>query len=94
MSNISKAFPEERISLRSNPYDRAPDRAQCVHKEGGGLGKLDLNAICDAFRMVSRIIFRIFTSDSISDGICDTFQILDAGGKKINIKTGGLPPAL
>ena len=44
--------------------------------------------------MVSRIILRIFTSDGISDGIRDAPQILDAGGKKINIKTGGLPPAL
>ena len=44
--------------------------------------------------MVSQIILRIFTSDGILDGICDAFWILDAGGKKINIKTGGLPPAL
>ena len=56
--------------------------------------KLDLDAICDAFRMVSRIIFRIFTSETISDGICDAFRIFGCGGKKINIKTGGLPPAL
>ena len=88
MSNISKAFPEEGIPLRSNPHDRAPDRAQCVHEEEGGLGKLDLNAICDAFRMV----FRIFTSETISDGICDAFWIFGCGEK--NIKTGGLPPAL
>ena len=56
--------------------------------------KLDLDTICDAFRMVSRIIFRIFTSEFTSGGICDAFRIFGCGGKKINIKTGGLPPAL
>ena len=39
--------------------------------------------------MVSRIIFRIFTSETISDGISDTFRMLDAGEKKI--KTGVYP---
>ena len=66
---------------RSNPDNRAPDRAQCVHKEGG-LGKLDLNAICDAFWMVSQIIFRIFTLDGISDGISDAFRIFECREKK------------
>ena len=80
------------MPLRSNLHDRAQDRAQCVHEEGGGLGKLDLNAICDAFWMVFRMVFRIFTSETISDGICDAFRIFGCGEK--NIKTGGLPPAL
>ena len=56
--------------------------------------KLDLDAICDAFRMVFRIVFRIFTLENISDVICDAFRIFGCGGKKINIKTGGLPPGL
>ena len=41
--------------------------------------------------MVSRIIFLIFTSDGISDGISDAFRIFGCGGKKINIKTGVYP---
>ena len=41
--------------------------------------------------MVSRIIFLIFTSDGISDGISDAFQIFGCGGKKIKIKTGVYP---
>ena len=41
--------------------------------------------------MVSRIIFLIFTSDGISDGISDVFQIFGCGGKKINIKIGVYP---
>ena len=41
--------------------------------------------------MVSQIIFLIFTSDGISDGISDAFQIFGCGGKKINIKTGVYP---
>ena len=43
--------------------------------------------------MVSRIIFLIFTSDGISDGISDAFQIFGCGGKKKN-QDRGLPPAL
>ena len=43
--------------------------------------------------MVSRIIFRIFTLETVSDGICDAFRIFGCGGKK-KIKTGHLPPAL
>ena len=39
-------------------------------------------AICEAFQMVSRIIFRIFTSETISDGICDAFWIFGCGEKK------------
>ena len=31
------------------------------------------------------------TSETISGGICDAFRIFGCGGKKINIKTGGLP---
>ena len=64
LATFQRLFPEERIPLRSNLHDRAPDRAQCVHEEGGGLGKLDLNAICDAFRMVFQMVFRIFTSEN------------------------------
>ena len=41
--------------------------------------------------MVSRIIFLIFTSDGISDGISDAFWIFGCRGKKINIKTGVYP---
>ena len=41
--------------------------------------------------MVSQIIFLIFTSDGISDGISDAFRIFGCGGKKINIKTGVYP---
>ena len=41
--------------------------------------------------MISRMIFLIFTSDGISDGISDAFRIFGCGGKKINIKTGVYP---
>ena len=41
-----------------------------------------------------RLYFGFFTSETVSGGICDAFQIFGCGGKKINIKTGGLPPAL
>ena len=81
LGRFQRLFERKRISPRSNPDNRAPDRAQCVHKEGG-LGKLDLKAICDAFWMISRMIFRIFTSDGISDGISDAFLIFGCGGKK------------
>ena len=37
--------------------------------------------------MVSRIILQIFTSD----GICDAFRILDAGGKKLILRQGVYP---
>ena len=40
------------------------------------------------------LYFGFFTSDGISDDISDAFRISGCGGKKINIKTGGLPPAL
>ena len=40
--------------------------------------------------MVTRVIFRIFTSEAISDGICDAFRIFGCRGKK-NIKTGVYP---
>ena len=44
--------------------------------------------------MVSRIIFRIFTSETISDGISDAFQIFGCGEKKKKYQDRGLPPAL
>ena len=40
--------------------------------------------------MVSWIIFRIFTSETVSDGISDAFRIFGCGGKK-KIKTGVYP---
>ena len=59
LSRFQRLFERREYLLDQNQDNRAPDRAQCVHEEGG-LGKLDLNAICDAFRIVSRIIFRVF----------------------------------
>ena len=41
--------------------------------------------------MVSRIIFRIFTSETISDGICDAFRIFGCGGKKKILRQGVYP---
>ena len=42
--------------------------------------------------MVFWMVFPIFTLETISDNICDAFQIFGCGEKKI--KTGDLPPAL
>ena len=82
---ISLSVQQERVFIRADSNDRTPNRIKCVHKEGGGLGKLlelDLDAICDGFRMVFWIIFRIFTSEPVSDGISDAFQIFGLEIKK------------
>ena len=44
--------------------------------------ELDLDAICDAFHMVFQIVFWIFTSKPISDGISDAFWIFGLKIKK------------
>ena len=78
-SHISEAFPEERVFAGSNLDDRAPNRAQCVHKEAEGLGKWHLNrsrhylwCISDGTLDCTSDIFHFgcyfwFISDYISD---------------------------
>ena len=50
-------------------------------------------AICETFLIDFRYYFGFFTLEIISELFVMYFGFLDAG-KKNNIKTGGLPPAL